>query len=130
MQELFGGFQSEDFAFLAGLLASNVNLSDDRELTRLLDEYSEDTTNEDKRDDLIEKMRYEIRYAGSSDIAYFYRWMRGGMPGVSVKDVFRDVASALKIEIDSVGTEREIVSEIAKTYAEREFASQEEAGNV
>ncbi|NND72430.1 MAG: hypothetical protein HKN43_12720 [Rhodothermales bacterium] len=123
MQELFEGFQAEDFAFIAGLLESRVNFSDDRELKRLLDASSEDTTNADKRDDLIAKMRDEIRYAGSSDLAYFYRWMRGGTPGVPVKQVFKDVSSQLDIPVDSVLTEREMVAHIAREYAEREFAS-------
>ena len=123
MHELFDGFQTEDFAFLAGLIESRINFSDDRQLKHLLESYSEDTTNADKRDDLIAKMRDEIRYVGSSDVAYFYRWMRGRTPGVTIKDVFRDVAKQLDIKVSPVLTEREMATHIAREYAEREFAN-------
>lgn len=125
MQGLFDGFNEKDFQFLTGLLESKINFSDDDGLQRALGEFMEDSTDADKRDDLIVKLRHEIRYAGSSDIAYFSRWMRGNTPGIPLKKVFAEAGRALKCRVDTMQTEREIVAEIATRFVEREFADLE-----
>ncbi len=127
MQELFDGFQIKDFEFVTGLLESNVNFNDDSGLQSVLTAYKEDSTNDDKRDDLIAKIRHEIRYAGSSDIAYFARWFRGNTAGVSLKTVFKDVAKALKVDANTILTERELVASIATQFVEQEFSHLERA---
>lgn len=127
MKSLFDGFQTKDFQFLAGLLESNVNFNDDRGLQLALSDYMEDSTNVDKRDDLVIKLRHEIRYAGSSDIAYFTRWMRGNTPGVPLKKVFSEAARALKFNVDTRHTERELVADIATRFVEKEFSDLEPA---
>jgi uncharacterized protein YaaW (UPF0174 family) len=71
-------------------------------------------------DRLLEK---EIRYLGSSEVAYFGRMLAGETPGVPFQEIIRDVARALKVRVELLGTHREQLETLVETYATQQFSS-------
>ncbi len=122
MQEVFAPLTPADYAFLVGLVESNVNLTDDAELHRLLAAYEAEPTPA-ARASLDARLEREIRYLGSADLAYFARKLAGGEGGVPFGEIVRDVARVLKVAPPHLGTERERLEALVEEYATRQFAS-------
>jgi len=127
MKDLLQILEPADFAYLAGIIRSDFNATADGDLARLSTEYEEDPTDE-LCEELCSRFEREIRYLGSSEVAYGFRTVTGQDPGVSFQETVRDVASALKVGKPPLGTDREQVEWVASEYATSQFAhlSQEE----
>ncbi len=121
MQDVFAPLNQADYMFVVGLIDSYVNFSDDEQLGRLLDDVVADDSPE-TRLALNRKLEHEIRYLGSSDLAYVARYISGNEPGVSFQEITRDVAKALKIRLPALGTDRDRVEYIVEQYVTDQFA--------
>lgn len=121
MQDVLAPLEPADYHFLIGIIESPLNLTNDQQLKNLLQAFEENKTGEN-RAALNHELEQEIRYLGSSDLAYFYRQWTGGDAGVTFGEIIRDVAKALKVEAPRMGTEREMLEDVVERYATKEFA--------
>jgi len=80
MNELLGKLTTADYRFLSGIIESSLNLSDDTEIARLITAFEEEA-NHENRVVLCTRLENEIRYLGSSEIAYGLRYVTGRDPG-------------------------------------------------
>lgn len=122
MQDVFEPLELPDYHFLAGLIASNVNLTNDQRLRSLFVDY-EEVGSPEMRAALDRHLEHEIRYLGSAEIAYLARYMMGQEPGVSFQEVVRDAARALKVEPPHPGSAREQVESVVERYVTQQFAA-------
>lgn len=120
MNDVFAPLTLADYTFLVGLLESDVNLTDSQRLHALLSAY-EATETQEARDALDRQLAHELRYLGSADIAYMFRFLSGQPPGVPLREVIGDVARQLKVEMSPLGTEREMMERLVEQYATQEF---------
>jgi len=122
MQELLNVLDAADYRFLAGVIQSDFNLTDDSKIDRLVSALEEDPT-EENRSAVTRQLESSIRYLGSSEIAYGLRYLTGGEPGVPFESIVRDVSKALKVTPPSLGTAREQVEHVATEYATQQFSN-------
>ncbi len=130
MQEVLAPLQIPDYHFLIGIIESPFNLTDDRKLKSLLETLEKESGSDEAdkestqkhRDALNQKLEKEIRYLGSSDVAYFVRQWTTGDAGVSFQEIIRDVAKTLKVKAPQMGTEREMLEALVTEYATKQFA--------
>lgn len=121
MQDLLRSLTVDDYHFLVELIQSQVNLTDDHHLRVCLIAIQAEDAPETRRA-MAEVLEREIRYLGSSELAYAARYLMGREPGVPVREVVDDVARALKVESLPLGTDRERVAALAERYATQQFA--------
>ena len=122
MQDLLSVLEPADYRFLAGIIESSLNITDDTEIDRLVSAFEEEDSDENRRA-LGERLEQEIRYLGSSEFAYGLRYATGREPGVAFREIIDDVAEALKVIRPALGTDRERVEAVAEAYATKQFAS-------
>ena len=121
MKELLDVLQPTDFRFLAGILESPLNLTNDSKFEALVtDLEAEDST--ENRSDVYKEFESSLRYLGSSDFAYAFRSWTGSEPGVPFQEIVSDVASALDVPAPGMSTSREMVEKLATDYATQQFA--------
>jgi uncharacterized protein YaaW (UPF0174 family) len=121
MKEILNSLEVADYDFVAALMKNWVNFTDDAEVDRRIRAFEASGSEED-RAHVVEKLEREIRYLGSSDIAYMMRYVTGRDPGVSFREVLRDVAHTLKVRPDRLGTDREVTIDLVQQYATSQFA--------
>lgn len=121
MNELLSVLQPTDYRFLAGIMESPFNLSNDAKFSELVTALEKEDTKE-TREAVGAQFESDLRYLGSSDIAYALRSLTGSEPGVSFQEIVRDVASGLKVARPSASTTREMVEKVATDYATQQFA--------
>ncbi len=119
MVTLLSQLENADLQFIAGAIQSPINLTDDRLLNRL----SQDVENPESRDELVALLDEEIRYLGSSDLAYGFRKLTGREPGVPFRVIIRDVAKLLKVRLPRVATDAELLRMLVTEYTSSQFAS-------
>jgi uncharacterized protein YaaW (UPF0174 family) len=120
MQSILAKCEPADLAQISRFLDSYVSLTDDKKRKRLL-ALSE--TDPDSKDELLTLMDKQIRYYGSSDIAYVKRQIMGEEPGVSTEELIADVCSKLKIKIKMGGSVETLLERVVTATVERELAS-------
>lgn len=121
MQDVLAILEPTDYAFLVGLVESNLNLADDTLLRRRLAEVEANDSPE-TRAAFCEDFEHHLRYLGSSDVAWAIRKAIGQDPGVSFNEIIADAASALKVGPPGLGTTRERLEELVQNYATKQFA--------
>ena len=122
MQEVLKPLEAPDYHFLIGIIESPLNLTDDRKLKNLVANLEAEDS-EENRSVLNTQLEQEIRYLGSSDVAYFLRQWTSNNAGVAFQEIIRDVAKAIKVDAPRMGTEREMLEEVVQAYATKQFAS-------
>jgi len=120
MKELLKKAETADFEFILATLSSHINFSNDSKLRKLLDDYARRQTDTAKYS-LITKIELEIRYAGSADLAYLYRWLFKGGPGVPPDEVISDVSKKLKVKQKLIGTNEAKLERLVKAVVEKKF---------
>lgn len=113
---------ADDFAILISQIDSYVNFSADSELEKLLVAYKENSTQEAKTE-LAKVVEREIRYVGSSEVAYAFRKITGSDDpvGVSVHEIIDDVSKILKVKQKLLGTVEAKVERLVKWAVEKTF---------
>ncbi len=113
-----------DFSLLISQIDSYVNFTSDTELNGLLKAY-EKNKSDAKKLSLAKSVEKEIRYLGSSEIAYAFRKLTSSEEpsGVSFHEIISDVSSKLKIKQKPVGTAEAKVERIVKFTVEKLFFS-------
>ena len=121
MKDLLAVLQPADFRFLAGVLESPVNLTNDSKFEALVADLEKEDSPEN-RADVNAEFESSLRYLGSSDLMYAFRSWTGSEPGVSFKEIVSDVAKALDVPTPRMATAREMVEQLATDYATQQFA--------
>ncbi len=113
---------TSDFEVLIKQTGSHVNFSSDAELQRLLTAYKSNS-NVNCKILLAEAVEREIRYVGSSDIAYAYRKLVKGFEpaGVSIDEIIEDVSKKLKVKQKLLGTPETKMERLVKWTVEETF---------
>lgn len=118
-----------DFEYLSSVLDSYMALTDDARRKELLATYSSHDANED----LVALVDKQIRYYGSSDIAYMARSIFGsGDGGVSPEEVITDVCEKLSVKIKLGGSTEARLERLVTAVVEKELFSKtpEELGQA
>jgi len=94
-----------DFSLLISQIDSFVNFSSDTELKELLAVFQKNSSDANKIV-LAKAIEREIRYVGSSDIAYAFRKTVGNdePAGVSIHEIIDDASKRLKVKQKLMGT--------------------------
>lgn len=121
MQELLRSLTPADYTFLVGIIEGPLSLTNDQQLRLQLTAVEREDTPEN-RAAISESLEREIRYLGSADVAYFARLAVGKEPGVPFREIVRDVAKTLKVDVPRMGTEREMLARLVEDYATQQFA--------
>jgi uncharacterized protein YaaW (UPF0174 family) len=111
-----------DFQVLISQIDSHVNFSSDAELKRLLAAFrqSDEAT---RKVALAKAVEREIRYIGSSEVAYAYRKLvkRNEPSGVSINEIIEDVSKKLKVKQKLLGSPEAKVERLVKWTVEKTF---------
>ena len=111
-----------DFSVLIEQIDSYVNFSSDIELKKLLAAYGKNPTH-GKKILLAQAIEREIRYIGSSDIAYAFRKLtKDEVPaGVSIQEIIDDVSKKLKVKQKLLGSPEAKMERLVKFAVEKTF---------
>ncbi len=121
MQEVLLSLTPADYTFLIGVIEGPLGFTDDRRLYALLAAVEDDDT-EAHREALTRQLEREIRYLGSADMAYLFRYVTGREPGVPFREILRDAARTLKVDVSMLGTDGEVLERLVRQYATKQFA--------
>jgi len=120
MTELLQKCQKDDVRLIIDIINSYINFSDDKGLKNEFSQWEE----EKMPIEFANKLETEIRYLGSSDIAYAYRKMAGKIPpGIDADEILRDIAKMQKITLKAVSSIEGKFEELVKRMVERSFMS-------
>ena len=121
MKELLSILSPADYRFLAGIMESPLNQTDDAEFLSLVTELESNDTPE-HREAIQTLFEQDFRYLGSSEIMYVFRSLTGSDKGAPFQEIVRDVARALKVDASLLGSDRDVVERLAESYATQQFA--------
>ena len=113
---------ASDFSVLISQIESYVNFSSDSKLKELLVAYRRDNAN-DSKTVLAKALEREIRYIGSSDIAYAFRKLKNNddPAGVGIHEIIDDVSKKLRVKQKLLGTPEAKVERLVKWVVEKTF---------
>lgn len=120
MKAIISACTKEDFNYLSEVLDSYLSFTDDKRRKELL--ASSDTDIE-SREQLIQLMDKQIKYYGSSDIAYLKRAIFGEDGGVEAKEIVEDVCSKLNVKIKVGGSTESRLERLVTAVVEKELLS-------
>ena len=122
MQDILLTLEPADYSFLAGVIESPLNLTQDFVLKQKLNTFIDNGEKKTDREALVNQLENEIRYLGSSDIAYLFRFVTGSTPGAPFSEIIRDVARVLKVKLPGMTTEQEALKHVVTEYATQQFS--------
>lgn len=120
MRELLAKCEQVDFEYLSEVLDSYVSLTDDSGRKNLLNKSRTSTT---AKADLINLLDKQIRYYGSSDVAYAIRSVLSSDGGVSALELIEDVCGKLKVTIKHGGSTESRLERLVSAVVEKELLS-------
>lgn len=118
MNKILMKAEVEDFEFIIGILRGKVKLRSDTKLREVIDVYEKEPTRANKVT-LASNFERHIRYLGSSDIAYFVRYLYKDSPGVKAQEIIDDVSKKLKVSQRKVGTIEAQLERLVKISVEK-----------
>ena len=119
MRNLLSKLEIADFEFLFGIIRGPVGLTSDRRLRGALKDFADASDSTEERRALCNVVEREIRYLGSSDVAYLFRKMtrRHGGPGVSFREIVTDVFRKLKLTCPPrICTDEELLEHLVQAH--------------
>lgn len=121
MKELLSILSPADYRFLAGIMESPLNQTDDAGFLSLVTELESNDTPQ-HREAIQTLFEQDFRYLGSSEIMYVFRSLTGSDKGAPFQEIVRDVARSLKVDASLLGSDRDVVERLAESYATQQFA--------
>jgi uncharacterized protein YaaW (UPF0174 family) len=120
MQVVLGKCKRADFEYLSKVLDSYLSFTNDAKRKALLSQVS----NEEAKAELAALIDKQIRYYGSSDVAYFKRTLAGDSDGgIAASEVIEDVCSKLKIPVKHGGSNEARLERLVNAVVEKELLS-------
>lgn len=120
MKAIISKCTKEDFCYLSEVLDSYVSFTNDKRRKELL---AESDIHAQSRDQLVEVIDKQIKYYGSSDIAYLKRSVFNGDGGVGAKEIVEDVCAKLKVSIKLGGSTESRLERLVNAVVEKELLS-------
>ncbi|MGX2974562.1 hypothetical protein ACWIUH_05950 [Ursidibacter arcticus] len=122
MKKILQKCTDTDFKYISDILDSYVAFTNDSKRKKLLKQTIE---NQDvtAREELIELMDKQIRYYGSSDVAYIFRGLFNDDGGVTAEEVVKDVAEKLKVKVKLGASTERTLELLVQAVVEKEFLS-------
>ena len=120
MKTVLAKCEYADFEYLSGVLDSYVSLTDDSGRKELLDKSRSSAA---AKSELISVIDKQIRYYGSSDIAYAARSIFSSDGGISALELIEDVCEKLKINIKQGGSVEGRLERLVSAVVEKELLS-------
>ncbi|MEK6423217.1 MAG: hypothetical protein V4801_26810 [Burkholderia gladioli] len=111
--------EQADLEQLSKILESYVSFTDDRKRKSLLLQSAASNVTRKELLLLIEK---QIRYYGSSDVAYIARQLIGKDAGVTPEELIKDVCEKIKVKIKMGGSVETLLERLVLSTVEKELA--------
>lgn len=118
--ELLLDAQEADLEFIIGVLKSPLNLSADGVMDKAIRRYRREGSAEAKQA-LSRILEREIRYAGSSEIAYLARWLWTDEAGVQPDKLLAEVAQKLEVKVRTIGSFDAKLKRLVRAVVEKEL---------
>lgn len=120
MKSIISKCTKDDLNYLSGVLDSYLSFTDDKRRKELL---ATSEIHAQSRAQLIELIDKQIKYYGSSDIAYLKREIFGSNGGVEAKEIIEDVCAKLKVNIKLGGSIESKLERLVNAIVEKELLS-------
>lgn len=120
MKSILDKCEHDDFIYISDVLDSYLSFTDDKYRKELL-AMSESHT--ESRAELVALIDKQIKYYGSSDIAYLKRSIFGSEGGVSATEILEDVCDTLKVKIKKGGSVESRLERLVNAVVEKELLS-------
>lgn len=120
MKSIISKCNKDDFNYLSEVLESYLSFTNDKRRKELLI-ASDSCAN--SRTELVELMDEQIKYYGSSDIAYLKRALFSADGGVEAKEIVEDVCKKLKVNIKIGGSTESRLERLVNAVVEKELLS-------
>ncbi|WP_322084022.1 hypothetical protein [Burkholderia sp. BCC1972] len=112
--------EQADLEQLSKILESYVSLTDDKKRKSLLSQSAASTP---ARRELLLLLEKQIRYYGSSDVAYVARKLVGKDPGVTSEELIKDVCEKIKVKIKMGGSIETLLERLVISTVEKELTA-------
>ena len=113
--------KNADFEYLSKVLDSYLSFTNDSRRKELL---TLSQSSESSKAELISLVDKQIRYYGSSDVAYFKRSVVGENDGgISASEIIEDVCNKLKVPIKHGGSNEARLERLVNSVVEKELLS-------
>ncbi len=124
MKSVLAKCEHQDFEYISSVLDSYVSLTDDSGRKALL---QKSRNSQSAKTELIALVDRQIRYYGSSDVAYVMRSIFTSEGGVSALEVLEDVCEKLKVSVKHVGSVESRLERLTSAVVEKELLSKSPA---
>lgn len=118
MEAILNKCERDDFNYLSKVLDSYLSFTNDKRRKELLSK-SDDCVQ--SKSELISLMDEQIKYYGSSDIAYLKRALFNSTSGVESNEIIEDVCNKLKIKIKKGGSTESRLERLVNSVVEKEL---------
>ena len=120
MKAILRKCKQEDLSYVSGVLENYASLTNDSRRKELLAQAEKSSS---AKEELIELMDKQIRYFGSSDLAYFARSLFNSDGGVSANEMISDVCEKSKVKIKLGGSVESRLEKLVTAVVEKELLS-------
>ena len=120
MRSILEKCEKDDFVYISGVLDSYLSFTNDKLRKELL-ALSEGCAKSKAK--MIELMDKQIRYYGSSDIAYIKRALLGDDGGVTATEMVEDACEKLNVKIKKGGSLESRLERLVNSVVEKELSS-------
>ncbi|MCF4977739.1 hypothetical protein GIW56_09450 [Pseudomonas gessardii] len=120
MKAILRKCKTEDFNYVSRVLDNYVSLTNDSRRKELLTQAE---SSADAKEALVELMDKQIRYFGSSDLAYLARSLFDSDGGVSASELIAEVCVKSKVKIKLGGSVESRLEKLVTAVVEKELLS-------
>jgi len=122
IEHLLNKCNADDYNVFVGIIDNYLSATDDKKHRSELQAFQRSPSNEN-RIALNRHIEKDIRYFGSHDVAYAWRWLVGGdePAGVGIDEVIGDVSGRLKVKQKPFGTTEAKLERLVAGAAEKAF---------
>lgn len=112
--------EMEDLRYISDVLDSYISLTDDNRRKDLLCRADNDKS---AMEDLVFLIDKQIRYFGSSDVAYMVRSVTRTDGGIGASEIIEDVCDKLNVKIKMGGSNEAMLERLVQSSVEKELLS-------
>lgn len=112
--------EMEDLRYISEVLDNYVSLTNDSKRKDLLSKAEQD---KDAKEELLQLMDKQIKYFGSSDIAYLTRSIGSSEGGVSASELIEDVCRKTNVKIKMGGSNEAMLERLVQAAVDKELLS-------
>jgi uncharacterized protein YaaW (UPF0174 family) len=122
LKSILAKCEPPDFQYISEVLDNYVSFTDDSGRKELLSKFDASGDAKSKKQ-LVAVIDKQIRYFGSSEIAYVFRSVFSDDAGVPAKEIIDDVCEKLKVTVKVGGSVEARLERLVKAVVEKELLS-------